>query len=590
MMVNRGVSYGGQSVFIYVVVVVVADHGHEDHGCSGCEFMEGQVVLVVVPSSGTCDEEWWSCNGDFLFNVLVVVKDGDDKSFWLLGQYGLLGRMAKGQPVNMDNASIIATFSAGLCHEAIMTSTAPYERSSAETLFELICTWLHKGNDCESATGHDQLETEGPFSTRIWSSSTSIAPNHILFYFNSTRGLESLNTGIYGINDKGKEKILEGEEISSKPLSAVHDEECMHDGLVVPPMPTASTPPVLEVTVSRPFDPICRIASQPRAPEPPYAPPPPPPLPTLHGVISLPPLQDVVPSLQPPPPLQCMKLLLHLKYQHLLCKLFPHHLHDHLWLFLIHLQSMLNQLHHLLLIPSSWSVRQAALERPSLVGYLRSITEMKATNIFENGKTDSVESNAYEDPNSYKIQNVYDLPRMPPWFSSSGNQKLCQSLAGILRLVSLSLVKGSRSKGNLSVIKDIPLSYLRKLIDQAVDNMKSMFRNNISDWDVSSKRDLRSQLIDSIGSILHEYLSPEIWNLPLEQSNVVTGDINFHFCHDKAMLHQVMIDRIGIFNLSLKSDFVSSGFLHSSLYVLLENLICSNFKSKVHQMLSYMSF
>ncbi|GJY77684.1 hypothetical protein Tco_0483485 [Tanacetum coccineum] len=38
------------------------------------------------------------------------------------------------------------------------------------------------------------------------------------------------------------------------------------------------------------------------------------------------------------------------------------------------------------------------------------------------------------------------------------------------------------------------------------------------------KRDLRSQLIDSIGSILHEYLSPEIWNLPLEQSNVVTGD------------------------------------------------------------------
>ncbi|GKB56389.1 casein kinase 1-like protein HD16 [Tanacetum coccineum] len=90
--------------------------------------------------------------------------------------------------------------------------------------------------------------------------------------------------------------------ISSKPLSAVHDEERMHDGLVVPPMPTAPTPPVLEVTVSRPLDPICRIASQPLAPEPPYAPPPPPPLPTLHGIVSPPPLQDVVPSLQPPPP------------------------------------------------------------------------------------------------------------------------------------------------------------------------------------------------------------------------------------------------------------------------------------------------
>ncbi|PWA99793.1 ARM repeat superfamily protein [Artemisia annua] len=272
----------------------------------------------------------------------------------------------------------------------------------------------------------------------------------------------------------------------------------------------------------------------------------------------------------------------------------------------------------------SGSLDKLLLERPSSVGYLRSITEMKATTIFENGKTASVESNAYEDPNSYKIQNEYDLPRMPPWFSSSGNQKLYQSLAGILRLVSLSLVAGSRSEGNLSIIKDIPLSYLRKLIgdvrnkeymneswqswykrtnsgklvrqastaacilnemvfglsDQAVDNMKRMFRNNISGWDVSSKRDLRSQLIDSIGSILHEYLSPEIWNLPLEQSNVVAGDINVHFFHDNAMLHQVLIDGIGIFNLSLKSDFVSSGFLHSSLYVLLENLICSNFQIK----------
>nr|GEW74196.1 E3 ubiquitin-protein ligase UPL1-like [Tanacetum cinerariifolium] len=45
-----------------------------------------------------------------------------------------------------------------------------------------------------------------------------LATNHscvadILFYFNSTRGLESLNTGIYDMNDKGKGKVLEGEEI-----------------------------------------------------------------------------------------------------------------------------------------------------------------------------------------------------------------------------------------------------------------------------------------------------------------------------------------------------------------------------------------
>lgn len=47
---------------------------------------------------------------------------------------------------------------------------------------------------------------------------TYLATNHscvadILFYFNSARDLESLNTKIYDMNDKGKEKFLEGEEI-----------------------------------------------------------------------------------------------------------------------------------------------------------------------------------------------------------------------------------------------------------------------------------------------------------------------------------------------------------------------------------------
>ncbi|GJZ39114.1 TELO2-interacting protein 1 [Tanacetum coccineum] len=127
----------------------------------------------------------------------------------------------------------------------------------------------------------------------------------------------------------------------------------------------------------------------------------------------------------------------------------------------------------------SGSLDKLLLERPSSVGYLRSITEMKATTIFENGKTASVESNAYEDPNSYKIQNEYDLPRMPPWFSSSGNQKLYQSLAGILRLVSLSLVAGKLVR-QASTAVCILNEMVFGLSDQAVDNMKSMFRNNIS--------------------------------------------------------------------------------------------------------------
>ena len=45
-----------------------------------------------------------------------------------------------------------------------------------------------------------------------------------------------------------------------------------------------------------------------------------------------------------------------------------------------------------------------------------------------------------------------------------------------------------------------------------------------------------------------------------------------------SFVKQVLIDGIGIFNLCLGQEFSSCGFLHSCLYVLLENLICSNFQ------------
>lgn len=41
---------------------------------------------------------------------------------------------------------------------------------------------------------------------------------------------------------------------------------------------------------------------------------------------------------------------------------------------------------------------------------------------------------------------------------------------------------------------------------------------------------------------------------------------------------QVIIEGIGIFSISLGKDFSCSGFLHASLYLLLENLICSSYQ------------
>ncbi|KAK9099457.1 hypothetical protein Syun_026502 [Stephania yunnanensis] len=99
-------------------------------------------------------------------------------------------------------------------------------------------------------------------------------------------------------------------------------------------------------------------------------------------------------------------------------------------------------------------------------------------------------------------------------------------------------------------------------------------------WKVHPRKNARIHLIECIGSILHEYLSAEVWDLPVDQKLVELNDlaeiISLHFFRDTAMLHQVIIDGIGTFNVCLGEDFSLSGYLHSSLYLLLENLICSN--------------
>ncbi|XP_022147856.1 uncharacterized protein LOC111016693 isoform X2 [Momordica charantia] len=237
------------------------------------------------------------------------------------------------------------------------------------------------------------------------------------------------------------------------------------------------------------------------------------------------------------------------------------------------------------------------------------------------------------------------LPRMPPWFNGIGNQNLYEALGGVLRLVGLSLVSDNKGEGSLSVTIDIPLGNLQKLVSEIRKKEYSeesweywyrrtgsgllvrqastavcilnemifgvseystgyfsskfqrtrMHRKATNDYECATTNDcgwkislekVRPQLIDCIGRILHEYLSPEIWELPIQHKSspmhpVGEEDISLHFFRDTAMLHQVIIEGIGIFSMCLGKDFASSGFLHSSLYLLLENLISSNVEVRI---------
>ncbi|CAH9098991.1 unnamed protein product [Cuscuta epithymum] len=294
--------------------------------------------------------------------------------------------------------------------------------------------------------------------------------------------------------------------------------------------------------------------------------------------------------------------------------------------------------------------------RPSSSGFMRSIAELRAV---INAKPENSESSDIQNrkmlliPENIQAESEYKLPHMPPWFVNTGSQDLYQALAGVLRLVARCLFADSQIEDSLSVIVDIPLVHLRKLISEI--RMKGYHSESwlswymrtgsghlvrqastaacilnemmfgISDevmtafemifgksslgvdcgcysadgndesceflcnaqkecvWNVDKDGNSRRHLIDCIGNILHEYLSSEIWDLPSERRDIhphsdsEEGNLNSYFFHDNAMLHQVIIEGIGIFNICLGKEFSSSGFLHSSLYMLLESVICSNF-------------
>lgn len=103
-------------------------------------------------------------------------------------------------------------------------------------------------------------------------------------------------------------------------------------------------------------------------------------------------------------------------------------------------------------------------------------------------------------------------------------------------------------------------------------------------WKISEEVGTKDDIIHCIGSILHEYMSPEVWDLPTEQnSELCLGEISLplHLFRDTTALQQVMLDGIGVFGIILGQDFARSGFMHSSLYLLLRKLISSSAQIRI---------
>lgn len=270
------------------------------------------------------------------------------------------------------------------------------------------------------------------------------------------------------------------------------------------------------------------------------------------------------------------------------------------------------------------SVDKLISSKPLSVGYLLSVAELKA-GILSSGASYSIDNSAasinskislvqdkdFENPVG-NVNNDYEFPHMPPWFLHIGSHKLYAALAGILRLVGLSVITGCKSDPSLSALIDMLLDSLHKLIselrirdyhkegwqswysrsdlgkllrqtsvavcmlnemiyglsDQSVslnsklfrkkgaeveeaqggkfacnNNPPSGFRCSGSAWKVQQRQDARDHVVHCVGSILHEYMSHEVWNIPIDQKSPLLEhgtetEISLHFFRDVTMLHQ----------------------------------------------------
>lgn len=163
------------------------------------------------------------------------------------------------------------------------------------------------------------------------------------------------------------------------------------------------------------------------------------------------------------------------------------------------------------------------------------------------------------------------------------------------------LLLDHRSKISLSSVIDIPLNYIQKLIselrmkeyskvgwqtwysrsssgqllrqtstgvcilnemiyglsDQSANFYKRLFRKIgtkeedapakewafRSIWRLRQEKDARDHIVYCLGSIMHEYLSSEVWGLPIDQDSHLLehegeGNLSLHFFRDVTMLHQ----------------------------------------------------
>jgi len=94
-------------------------------------------------------------------------------------------------------------------------------------------------------------------------------------------------------------------------------------------------------------------------------------------------------------------------------------------------------------------------------------------------------------------------------------------------------------------------------------------------WGFNEQKDTKDNIIHCIGSILHEYVSPEVWDLPTEKDvelSLTELNLPLHFYRDTTALHTVIMNSRNL-NWNCFTHFV---LLFCLNYIYLESIVFSS--------------
>ncbi|XP_062204924.1 uncharacterized protein LOC133906970 isoform X2 [Phragmites australis] len=187
-----------------------------------------------------------------------------------------------------------------------------------------------------------------------------------------------------------------------------------------------------------------------------------------------------------------------------------------------------------------------------------------------------------------RAKDIYKDSLQRWYMRSEAGQTLRQASSAVCMLNELMYGLSDRSLGMfLQLFKKRSAQMIRTACqnDQLIACVKHDEVTNERDiWGFNERKGTKDSILHCIGSILHEYVSPEVWDLPTENdTELCLTELNLplHFFRDTTALHTIMIEGIGILGVVLGQDFARSGFMHSSLYLLLRELISSSAQIRI---------